>query len=66
MEVSDEDADQALARLQEQRATWVPVERLAQLGDLISMTVTEQMGRPFYPTIRPWSTTQSSAGRATR
>ncbi len=44
VEVSDEDVDQALARLQEQRATWVPVERAAELNDLISMTVTEQDG----------------------
>lgn len=44
VEVSDEDVDQSLTRLQEQRATWVPVERPAQLGDLISMTVTEQEG----------------------
>jgi trigger factor len=44
VEVSNEDVDQALARLQEQRATWVPVERAAELGDLISMTVTETEG----------------------
>lgn len=44
VEVSDEDIEQALTRLQEQRATWVPVERPSQLGDLISMTVTEQEG----------------------
>lgn len=44
VEVSDEDIEQALIRLQEQRATWVPVERPSQLGDLISMTVTEQEG----------------------
>ena len=44
VEVSDEDVDQSLTRLQEQRATWAPVERPAALGDLISMTVTEQEG----------------------
>lgn len=44
VEVSDEDVDQALTRLQEQRATWVPAERAAELGDLLSMTVTEQDG----------------------
>jgi trigger factor len=44
VEVTDEDVDQALKQLQDQRATWAPVERPAQLGDLISMTVTEKDG----------------------
>jgi trigger factor len=44
IEVSDEDVVEALLRLQDQRATWAPVERPAALGDLISMTVTEKEG----------------------
>lgn len=44
VEVTDEDVDQALKQLQEQRATWAPVERLAEMGDLISMTVSEKDG----------------------
>ncbi len=44
VEVTDEDIDQALKQLQEQRATWAPVERPAEIGDLISMTVTEKDG----------------------
>lgn len=44
VEVTDEDIDQALKQLQDQRAAWAPVERPAQLGDLISMTVTEKDG----------------------
>lgn len=44
VEVTDEDIDQNLKQLQDRRATWAPVERPAQLGDLISMTVTEKDG----------------------
>lgn len=44
IEVTDEDVAQALKFLQEQRAAWTPVDRPAQLGDLISMTVTEKDG----------------------
>ncbi len=44
VEVTDEDVENTLKRLQEQVATWSPVERPAQLGDLISMTITERDG----------------------
>jgi trigger factor len=44
VEVTDEDAENSLKRLLEQVATWSPVERPAELGDLISMTITEQAG----------------------
>ncbi len=44
VEVTDEDVDQALKALQEQQATWTPVERPAEMGDLISMSVAEKMG----------------------
>lgn len=44
VEVTDEDVENTLKRLQEQVATWSPVERPAELGDLISMTITEQDG----------------------
>lgn len=44
VEVTDEDVEETLKRIQEQNATWTPVERPAQLGDLISMTVTEKDG----------------------
>lgn len=44
VEVTDQDVEDSLKRLQEQHATWVPVERPAELGDLISMTVTEKDG----------------------
>jgi trigger factor len=44
VEVTEQDVEEALKRLQEQNATWVPVERPAEVGDLISMTVTEKDG----------------------
>lgn len=44
VEVTDEDVDKELKSYQEQNATWSPVERSAELGDLISMTVTEKDG----------------------
>lgn len=44
VEVTEQDVEEALQRLQEQQATWVPVERPAEIGDLISMTVTEKDG----------------------
>ncbi len=44
VEVTDEDVEKALEELQEENATWSPVERPAQIGDLVSMTVTEKMG----------------------
>jgi len=44
VEVTDEDVEESLQELQESNATWTPVERPAELGDLISMTVTEMDG----------------------
>ena len=44
VEVTDEDVDNALENLQEQTATWAPVDRPAELGDLISMAVVEKDG----------------------
>lgn len=44
IEVTDEDINERLAELQEQNATWAPVERPAQMGDLVSMTLTEKAG----------------------
>lgn len=44
VEVTDEDVEDTLQKLQEQVATWTPVERPAELGDLISMTITERDG----------------------
>ncbi|MEW5961465.1 MAG: trigger factor family protein, partial [Chloroflexota bacterium] len=41
-EVSAEDIDKALKSIQEQHATWTPVERPSEIGDLISMTVTQK------------------------
>lgn len=43
-EVTDEDVQQTLERLQDQHATWTPVERPSELGDLISMSVVEKDG----------------------
>lgn len=43
-EVTDEDVQQALERLQDQHAAWTPVERPSELGDLISMSVVEKDG----------------------
>jgi trigger factor len=44
IEVTDEDVDEALKALQEQNATWAPVERPAEVGDLITMSVVEKDG----------------------
>jgi trigger factor len=44
IEITAEDIEDRLKQLQEQHATWVPVERPAELGDLISMAVTEKEG----------------------
>jgi trigger factor len=44
IEVSDEDVDEALKELQEQHATWAPVERPAEVGDLITMSAVEKDG----------------------
>lgn len=44
IDVTEEDIAEALKSLQEQHATWTPVERASQLGDLISMTVLEKAG----------------------
>ncbi len=43
-EVTDEDVQQTLERLQDQHATWTPVERPSELGDLVSMSVVEKDG----------------------
>jgi len=44
VDVTDEDVEERLDELQEENATWTPVERPAELEDLISMTVTEMDG----------------------
>ena len=44
VEVSDEDVDESLKRMQEQQATWAPVERPTELNDLVSMSVVEKDG----------------------
>lgn len=42
--VSDEDIDKVLENVQNQHATWVPVERPAAYGDVVSMLVTQKDG----------------------
>jgi trigger factor len=44
VEVSEEDVDKALQDLQERTATWTPVERPAELGDMVTMSVVEKEG----------------------
>ena len=44
VEVSDAELNEALEGLQDEYATWNPVERPAQLGDLMTMAVKEQVG----------------------
>jgi len=44
VEVSEDDVNQALEELREQNATWAPVDRAAELNDLISMSVIETDG----------------------
>ncbi|MCP4607145.1 MAG: trigger factor, partial [Planctomycetes bacterium] len=39
VEVADEDVEQRLQSLQEQNATWAPVERPGEIGDLLSMSI---------------------------
>lgn len=43
-EVNNDEVEAALQNLQEQHATWNPVERPAQMGDLITMSVVEKDG----------------------
>jgi trigger factor len=42
--VADEDVNQSLKDLQDRHATWTPVERPAQVGDLLTMSVVEKDG----------------------
>ena len=42
--VTDDDVAQALKELQDKNATWTPVERPAELNDLITMSVVEKDG----------------------
>ncbi len=44
VEVSEEDINAELETLRDQNATWAPVERPSQLGDLITMAVVEKDG----------------------
>jgi len=44
VEVTAEDVGESLKNLQEQTATWAPVDRPAQIGDLVSMAVVEKDG----------------------
>lgn len=44
IEVTEAEIEESLKRLQDEYATWNPVERPAQLGDLITMAVKEQVG----------------------
>jgi len=44
VEVTEEDVEESLKNLQEQTATWTPVERPSQIGDLISMSAVEKDG----------------------
>lgn len=44
IEVTDDDINAVLTDLQERHAVWTPVERSAQLGDVISMLVVEKHG----------------------
>ena len=43
IEVADEDVDERLKQLQENNATWTPVERPAQLNDSITLAVVEKI-----------------------
>jgi trigger factor len=45
VEVSEAAVDEALQGLQEEHAVWNPVERPAQLGDMVTMAVKEQVGQ---------------------
>ncbi len=44
VEVGENDVDKALAELQDEHATWTPVERPAELGDRMVMDVEERDG----------------------
>lgn len=44
VEVTDEDVDEALKAMQEQNATWAPVERASEIGDLLTFSVKEKDG----------------------
>lgn len=44
VEVTDEDVQKHLEQVQQQNALWTPVERPAQLGDMIDMAVVEKDG----------------------
>jgi trigger factor len=43
VEVTETELEEALGKLQDDYATWNPVERPAQLGDLVTMAVKEQV-----------------------
>ncbi|MCB9079139.1 MAG: trigger factor [Anaerolineaceae bacterium] len=43
VEVSDEDVDERLQQLQENNASWTPIERPAQLNDTITLAVVEKI-----------------------
>jgi trigger factor len=43
VEVAEAEIEDALEKLQDEYATWNPVERPAQLGDLITMSIQEQV-----------------------
>jgi trigger factor len=43
VEVTEAELEEALGKLQDDYATWNPVERPAQLGDLVTMAVKEQV-----------------------
>ena len=43
VEVSEEEIEEALEDLQDEYATWNPVERPAQLGDLVTMAIQERV-----------------------
>jgi trigger factor len=44
VEVSEAEVDEALKNLQEEYAVWNPVQRPAQVGDMVTMAVKEQIG----------------------
>jgi trigger factor len=44
VEIADQDVQQELEKIQEQNATWVPVERPAQIGDMVDMYLLEKDG----------------------
>jgi trigger factor len=44
VEVTEEDIEQALERMQEETAMWAPVEHPAEIGHLVSMAVVEKEG----------------------